>query len=270
MGITVDNLYGEIWGRDAEGLERELRRSLQPRHADTLYDRMLALGLASHSLLLDIGARDGRHAIELVRRSGCRAYVVDPVALHMTKAAQRAQESGLAERIVVHQGGIEHIPLDTAEATHIWCRDMLNHVVLAPGLQECARVLQPGGAMLVYQTFATALMEPNEASRLYQAMAIVADNMQPDFFERAAGQAGFRILERDQIDSEWRERWAEQGDREQLESLLLLARLHRREDDLVQRYGRAVYEATRASLQWGVYQFLGKLCPTVYILEKKA
>ena len=269
MPISANELYGDVWGSNGHGLEEELTHSLQPRQADQLFDQMLALGLEATSVLLDIGARDGRYAIELVQRSGCRAYSIDPVALHAERARQRVAEAGLQERITVIEAGIEHMPLETATASHIWCRDVLNHVALAPGLAECGRVLQPGGRMLVYQTFATPLLEPVEKARLFASMAIVTENMQPAFFEATAQAAGFRIALRDPIDSEWRERWIEDGQRQQLDDLLMLSRLRRREVDIAARYGRTVYEATLGSLTWGMYQLLGKLCPTVYILEKQ-
>jgi hypothetical protein len=125
--------------------------------------------------------------------------------------------------------------------------------------------------MLVYVTLATDRMEPRESARICAALAIVPANMTPDRFEGYAREAGFEIATVDRIDSEWREHALENGDQwGALSSLLRVARMRRREEKLSQRYGQSRYEAAHASDLWGIYQFLGKLCPTIYLLRKPA
>jgi ubiquinone/menaquinone biosynthesis C-methylase UbiE len=203
-----------------------------------------------------------------VRRFGCRVIAVDLIPEHLEKARARVAEDGVEEHVTVLEAAIESLPLEDGSVDRVWCRDMLNHVDLPAGLAECARVLRPGGRMLVYQTFATDLCEPKEARRLWIALAIVPENMSRTYFEETASEAGFEITAADEIDSEWREFWLESGDRRTEEDLLRAARLRRRETELVARYGRERYEAALADFVWGAYQLLGKLCPTVYALEK--
>jgi hypothetical protein len=80
---------------------------------------------------------------------------------------------------------------------------------------------------------------------------------------------GLKIASKHTIDSEWREFMLENGDGWIVEDALRLARMRRREEALVREFGRPRYEAFFASSLWGVYQMLGKLCPTVYILKKQ-
>lgn len=268
MTTTVEDLYGDYWGRVDPEFEAALGTSLQPRGADMLYDVFSGFGVGPDDTVLDAGCRDATYAVELVRRFGCRAVAIDPVPLHVERARQRIAEAGLADRITVYQAGTEAMPIASGSIAAVWCRDVLNHVDLRPSLAECHRVLVPGGRMLVYQTFATDALEPREAARLYAALAIVPENMSPATFEETAREAGFAIEQRDVIDSEWRERWLEEGDRRMIEDLLLVARMRRREEALVQRFGRGRYEAEYAGAVWGIYQMLGKLCPTVYVLWK--
>jgi hypothetical protein len=124
--------------------------------------------------------------------------------------------------------------------------------------------------MLVYQTFATSELAPFEADRLFRSMAIQPPNMDPVYFERIARGAGFTIEECDPVRSEWCERWAEAGDHSLLDDLLAVARLGRRENELVARFGRPAVEAARSDNLWGIYQMLGKLRPTVYRLRRVA
>jgi ubiquinone/menaquinone biosynthesis C-methylase UbiE len=265
---TVEELYGDFWAEDESGLEAELERSLDPRPVESLYDTFGELGVTAGDLVLDVGCRDAKHSVELVRRFGCRVVAADPIPWHLEKARERVSAERLDEYVTMLEAAIESLPLDGASLDLIWCRDMLNHVRLPEALAECYRVLRPGGRMLVYQTFATDLCEPGEASRLWSAMAIVPENMARSYFEQNADEAGFEITAVDEIDSEWREHWLENGTGDTVEGLLHAARLRRREQELVARFGRDKYEAVLGGAVWGVYQLLGKLCPTVYVLEK--
>lgn len=208
------------------------------------------------------------NAAQLVRRFGCRAVAVDVVPLHVERARRLVADAGMDDRVAVVLAGIESLPLDDASIDHVWSRDMLNHVDLPAGLAECYRVLRPGGIMFIYQTFATERLERKEAARLFASMAIVAENMEPRYFEATARAVGFDIVDQDPIDSEWRERWLEEGKADVVEDLLRVARMRRREAQLVARFGRARYEAAYGGRLWGIYQLLGKLCPTVYGLRK--
>jgi SAM-dependent methyltransferase len=239
---TVEELYGELWAGD-EAFRAEVERSLNPRPAESLYAMFGKLGVNVGDLVLDVGCRDAKHSVELVRRFDCRVIAADLIPRHLEK-------------------------LEDGSVDYVWCRDMLNHVQLPAALSECFRVLRPRGGMLVYQTFATDLCEPGEARRLWSAMAIVPENMSRPHFEQTADTTGFEIAAVDEIDSEWRESWLEAGDRHTVDLLLRAARLRRREAELVARYGRDRYEAALGGAVWGVYQLLGKLCPTVYVLEK--
>ena len=268
MGDSSDRLYGELWAEDSSEVDEELGRSLDPRATTMLYDDVAGLGIRPGDLVLDAGARDAVHAIELVRRLDCRAIAIDPVPLHVERARNRVAEAGLDDRIEIVQAAVESLPVDDAFVDWVWCRDVLNHVALPAALRELARVLRPGGSMLVYQTFAEPSCEPEEARRLFAATACVPENMSPSFFEATAGGAGFEIASRERLQGEWRERMLEDGTWDVAADLLALSRLNRGEDELVERYGRDQVEAARGGILWGVYQLLGKLCPTIYVLRR--
>lgn len=270
LSISSNELYGEIWAEDPSALRVELGRSLAPRATTMLYDEFARLGVGPDDLVLDAGGRDAVHAIEIVRRLDCRAITIDPVPLHVDRARERVAAAGLGDRIDVVHAATESLPFEDASIDFVWCRDVLNHVQLDPSLREFARVLRSGGSVLVYQTFAETACEPEEARRLFAASASVAENMSAPFFETRARAAGFEVVSTEQLRGEWRERMIEDGAWDVAADLLALARLHRRERDAVEQYGRARVEAARGGLLWGVYQLLGKLCPTIYVLRRPA
>jgi hypothetical protein len=122
--------------------------------------------------------------------------------------------------------------------------------------------------MVIYQTFATPLLEATEAAWIYPALAVVPENMSPETLERHVHAVGLRIVERDDIGSEWRERWEEDGRRDTSHQLLRIARMRRDRDRLVAALGQSEYDSELANCHWGVYQMLGKLCPRVFVVEK--
>lgn len=264
---TVVELYGDYWVDDDE-FAVVLKESLSPRGPEMLFDLFAETGVKPGELVLDIGGRDAVHSIELVRRFGVRVLMVDPIPQHLMRAVDRIDEVGLSGRVVTDIGEIERLPLNDHEVDHIWCRDVLNHVDMLRGLGECARVLPAGGGMMVHQTFATELLEFNEALRLYRALAINSESMSQENFETYARRSGFEIVAKDIVDSEWRERSLESGDPRLIDDLMAIARMRRSREALERHYGQARYEAMLGGHLWPVYQMLGKLQPVAYLLRK--
>ena len=266
---TVEQLYGQFWD-DApyDEFNAVISESLYPRGPEVLLDRFGDLGVRPGELVLDIGGRDARHAIDLVHRYDVRVLMIDPIPQHIARARALISESNVEDRITTDLGQIEQLPLAAGTIDHIWCRDVLSHVDMTRSLVECARVVRPGGGMLTYQTFGTKLLEPNESRQLTSALAIQGVNLSASHFESGARQAGFRLILTDAIDSEWQEGWLEDGDPRIPNALLKVARMRRMRDSLVQRYGVPRFEAMMAGSLWGVYQLLGKLCPTLHLLRK--
>jgi hypothetical protein len=98
MAASVGELYGELWGKSVPGFDEDLKRSLDPRSADCLYDMLGRCGIGPAHLVLDAGSRDAGHAIELARRFGCRCVAIDPVPLHMQSMQQALAEAALVEK----------------------------------------------------------------------------------------------------------------------------------------------------------------------------
>jgi SAM-dependent methyltransferase len=265
---TVQELY-ELWAGEAyTELKASLEQSAEPRGLASLTETFATLDPRPGQLVLDVGARDAVAAIRLVRTHGLRAIALDPVPLHCDQAREAISEAGLAKEIDVVEGSIEELPLADGSIDWIWCRDVLVHVDARRGLAECARVLSPGGAMVAHVTLATERLEPRESAEVAALAAIVPESFTAAGIEAAAADAGFVTREADAIGSEWRERMLEDGDWDAAGSLLAIARLDRRRPELVERYGAAAVDVVRNGFLWGIYQLLGKLCPTVYVWSK--
>ena len=254
---SVEKLYGEIWAEEGPALDK----SLEPRGTDWLFEAFAELGPQPGQLVVDVGARDAKHAIRLVRDHGLRAIALDPVPHHVDLARHAVADAGADAEIEVLQAGIESMPIDDRAADWIWCRDVLVHVDLERGFAECARILKPGGQMLAYVTCSTDTLEPREAAWLFDAVAIVPESTDANVIEARAAEAGLRLVSKTELGGEWRERMLEDGTWSANDALLQLSRLRRSGANLDDPR-LAAYAADKA---WGIYQLLGKTCPTVYL-----
>ncbi len=268
MTTPVQKLY-EVWSGDSE-LRDALGRSLDPRGTDWLFEVFAGLGRGAGDLVLDAGARDAVHTVRLVHEHGVRAVALDPLPLHCALARERIADAGLTDEIDVVEQALEELPFEDASFDWIWCRDVLVHVDASRGLAECARVLRPGGALLAYVTLATERLEPFEADEVVRALALQRSSLDPAKLETAAEEAGLVLRSVERLGSEWRERLLEDGEWDVRQDLLKLARLRRRDVELVEQFGADAVDAAAGGLAWGVYQLLGKLCPTVYVWERRA
>ena len=264
---SVEQLYGEVWADDSP-LRAELDRSLDPRGTDWLFELFAELGPKPGQLVVDVGARDAKHVVRLVREHGLRGIALDPVQHHVELAKAAVVAAGVD--VDVLQAGIEAMPVDDASADWIWCRDVLVHVDLERGFAECARILRQGGRMLVYVTCATELLEPREAETHFNATAVVPESTRPEMIERRAAQSGLTLVSKTALAGEWRERMIEDGSWDPKDDLLRLSRLQRRYEELAERYGETALAALAGGSTWGIYQLLGKLQPTVYVWRRDA
>jgi ubiquinone/menaquinone biosynthesis C-methylase UbiE len=261
---AVSRVYGpETW----EVYDR-LDTSLDPRGPDA----MLALGierLAQDSRVLDVGCRNASHLIKLVQGTGATGVGLDPLSRLIEQARQAVSEAGLVDRIELVEGGMHDIPFPDDSFDLVWCRDVIEVVEgLDAGFAQMARVLRPGGSLTVFTVFTTDLLEPKEAELLIgQNLALVADNLVMGNVEEAFYKAGLEIVVKDEIETDWRE-YAEERSQPASQALLRLARLRRQRNNIVEQAGPDIYSHIESNLHWEVFQFLGKLLPVIYVLQK--
>ena len=244
-----------------------LDQSLAPRGPDSLYE-LAGEYLKAGSKVLDAGCRDAAHLIRLVRLYRVTGVGVDLVEVHIERARVAVEVANAQESIEVFVGVMQDLPFPDGHFDFIWCRDVVEQVEdLQPALREAARVLSPDGHMLVYTTFATDLLRPQELEMLNRHLGNVSSNLVERNVEDAFARAGLTIERKDVIGTEWRE-YLEERTRPASRALLRLSRLRRQQDAFVEKVGRDIYEHLEANLHWEVFQFLGKLVPTVYVLRR--
>jgi SAM-dependent methyltransferase len=253
-------------GWPAEGDEL-LRRSLGPRGPELLLEAPGWLGLAAGQLVLEAGCRDATHAIALAGRYGCRVLGVDLVGAWLPKGRAEVAAAGLEARITLVQGDLEALPVADGACDLVWCRDVLSCVEDAGRmLGECARVLRPGGGMVLYAVFATDRLPPGDRALVVEGLGNSPASMHQPAVEAAIDAAGFRVVRRETIASEWSEHQLEHDPGHLTEDLLEIARLVRDRDHAEAVLGPDWYRRALAFATWGLQIVQGRLLPVLYAL----
>jgi SAM-dependent methyltransferase len=243
-----------------------LDRSLEPRGSDSLHE-LAAEYLVPGAVILDAGCRDAADLIRLVRAHDATGVGVDPVEIHVARAHAAVAAAELGPRIEIVQGVMEALPYPDGHFDFVWCRDVVEQVdLLVPFLQGAARVLKPDGRMVVYTVLVTDLLAPREFELLERHMGNVSSNLVERNVEEAFGSAGLTIERKEVIGTEYKE-YAEERTQPGSRTLLRIARLRRLRGSIIESHGEDIYNHVEANLHWEVFQFLGKLQPTIYVLK---
>jgi SAM-dependent methyltransferase len=246
-----------VFGPDTWAIHARLDRSLDPRGPDSMLE-VAAAYLSPGDTVLDVGCRDGRHLIELVRRTGARGVGLDPVPNFGDPADADVR---------FDEGVMETLPYGDGEFDLVWCRDAIEVVEpLDTAFAEAARVLRPGGRMVLYTVYAGTL-EAGDEALLAQNLVVLRANLEETRVEAAFVRAGFDVERKDGVGSEWRE-WEEEREQPVSRDLLQLARLRRRREELARDAGEELVGHVESSLQWRLWLLLGKLRPVLYVLVK--
>lgn len=258
---------GQGWPRDGDQL---LRRSLGPRSPELLLEAPGWLGLAPGELVLDAGCRDATFALALARRYGCRVLGVDLVATWLPGARGDAAAAGLAGQVAFLQGDLEALPVAGGACDLVWCRDTLSCLGdCGRALAECARVLRPGGGMVLYAVMATDRLEAGDRALLVEGLGNSPASMHQPAVEAAVAAAGFEVARRERIGSEWFEHRLERDPGSLTQDLLEVARLTRDRERLEAALGPVWYGRALGFALWGPQIVLGRLVPVLYVLVKR-
>lgn len=147
-------LWEEIWGEHmhhgyygADGTEKKERRQAQIDLIEEVL-RWAKVEQASH--ILDVGCGIGGSSLYLAGKYNASATGITLSPVQATRAKQRAAEFGLSDRANFQVADALNMPFADNSFDLIWSLESGEHMPdKVKFLQECYRVLKPGGTMIV-------------------------------------------------------------------------------------------------------------------------
>ena len=147
-------LWEQVWGEHmhhgyygSTGKEKKDRRQAQIE----LIEEMLnwaRIGKAEH--ILDVGCGIGGSSLYLAQKFNARAVGITLSPVQASRAIARAQEAGLASQVQFEVADALDMPFADDTFDFVWSMESGEHMPdKAKFLQECYRVLKPGGTFLM-------------------------------------------------------------------------------------------------------------------------
>ena len=258
---------GEDFGSIEEEFGLFLDESLSPRGIEDLDELLASTNPLRGSVAVDVGCGSGRDVVRLARRFDLHVHGVDPMPSNVEAAKTRAAAEHLDDRIDIHIGSAEAIPLPDASVDVLWCKEVITFTDLDSAMREFRRVMRPGAFGVIYQVLTGPAMSAAEAKWLAgQEMGFgQARVVRPADVDEAIVAAGLEIQKRVDYASEWGEAGQERnggpGRR-----LLHAARLLRAPQRYIDRYGVTNYRIMLADCMWHVYRMIGKLWGAAFLI----
>jgi len=155
------------------------------------------VGPATH--LLDVCSALGGPARYLARKYGCRVTGLDATRRMHEEAVRRTQEAGLEERLDFRLGNALDMPFRAESFDVVWGQDAWCYITDKQRLiEECARVLKPGGILAFTDWLETGTMNDKEWEALNSFM--VFPYMETlEGYAALAEAAGLTVVEKEDL-----------------------------------------------------------------------
>ncbi len=260
----------DVYSAGVGALYAEADLSCSPIPRDTLFDLAADHGVDGGSLVLDVGCANGGVSRRLLNRTGCRIEGVELLPFLVSMGQEENEALGVADRFTIRQGTITDIPFADNHFDFIFCNDVIGMVDDLPkALAECRRVLKPERRMLIYASFPTDRLDEREAREIDETQGGAAGGLSEARAEQCISE-NFAVVKKMVISSQFTQHDVENGkdESEATKSLLRIARLLTWPERYIKQYGEEQYWIVLAGSHWPLYILLGKVRPTVFIVEK--
>ncbi|MFJ2263445.1 SAM-dependent methyltransferase [Streptomyces sp. NPDC087844] len=142
-----DNLHFGYWEGPGDGSSPQ---EATDRFTDLLVSR---LGVGAGDVVLDAGCGIGSPALRLASLTGARVVGITISPQQVEQARELAREAGMAERVEFRYADAMDTPFEAESFDAVLAFESIVHMERPTALREMARVLKPGGRLVLTDTF---------------------------------------------------------------------------------------------------------------------
>jgi len=189
----ADCFYEEVWGGEDIhiGLYASETEAIAPASQRTVNALIALIGTFPRgATVVDLGSGYGGAARRLAKEFGAHVEAINISSVENARHRQLNLSAGLQDHIQVHDASFEDVPLPSGCADVVWSQDAILHSGdRQKVLQEAARLLKPGGVMVLTDPMAADGVEAASLTAILDRIHL-PDLGSPDRYQQWAGQAG--------------------------------------------------------------------------------
>jgi cyclopropane fatty-acyl-phospholipid synthase-like methyltransferase len=147
---------------------------LMPQAQAAFTDLMIEqIGLQAGQRLLDVGCGTGQPAVQMAQKSGAYVTGITVSQSQVAAATARAQEAGMTDRVTFELVNAMEMPYADGTFDAAWAFESIFHMPSRVQVfREMARVVRPGGRVVVADFVTTRPMTEEEIQIVYPAFAV--------------------------------------------------------------------------------------------------
>ncbi len=127
------------------------------------------INLGPDDLLVDLASGYGDASLWLSAHFGCQVVALNLIHIQNKIALDNAHHAEHNERLRVIEGDYNHVPIQSGVADVVWTQESLLHAEdRSRVLREAARILKPGGTLLLTDILQLDMMEAEEQRLIYE------------------------------------------------------------------------------------------------------
>lgn len=147
-------LWEQTWGEHMHhgyyGADGQIQKERRQAQIDLIEELLRWARVEQPTQVLDVGCGIGGSSLYLAEKYGARVTGITLSPVQAERATQRAREAGRADRVSFQVADALHLPFADQSFDLVWSLESGEHMAdKVKFLQECYRVLKPGGLFLM-------------------------------------------------------------------------------------------------------------------------